>query len=244
VHKMYIPRKFKKREKPYKFLTLSFDDGVKQDERFIKMLDERGIKCTFNINSGLFGNVHNAPYEGGEVPHDEVEAKDVNRIYQDHEVAAHTLTHPLLSHLTEEEVIKEVGEDQKTLAELSGQEVFGLAYPFGRCYTEETIRIILENTPIRYARNIASHHGFEMPDKFMEWRPSCHWREESCIKLAKDFIDLDAKEDSLFYIWGHSYEFDMYNGWDEITELLDLIAGHDDIEYVTNGEIYKYITEE
>lgn len=241
---MYTPREFPKREKPYKFLTLSFDDGVKQDERFIKMLDERGLKCTFNINSGLLGNVHNAPYPGGEVPHDEIEAKDLRDIYQNHEVAVHTLTHPQLNKLSEEEVIHEVGDDQKALCELSGQDVFGMAYPFGRCYTDETIRVILENTPVRYSRNIASHHGFSMPGNFMEWCPSCHWREEGALKLAKDFIDLCAEEDSLFYIWGHSYEFDMYDGWKEITELLDLIANHDDITYVTNGEIYKYITKE
>lgn len=241
---MYIPRKIEKREKPYKFLTLSFDDGVKQDERFIEMLDKRGIKCTFNINSGLLGNVHNAPYEGGEVPHDEVEAKDLKRIYQNHEVASHTLTHPCLHHISEPEVIKEVGDDQKALELLSGQRVFGLAYPFGRCYTEETIRIILENTPIRYARNIASHCEFIMPERFMEWRPTCHWRDKRAKALISDFIKLVPEKDLLLYIWGHSYEFDMWDGWNEITELLDLMAGHDGIEYVTNGEIYMYMTEE
>ena len=33
-----------------KALTLSYDDGVQQDIRFIEILDKYGIKCTFNIN--------------------------------------------------------------------------------------------------------------------------------------------------------------------------------------------------
>ena len=37
-----------------KALTLSYDDGVQQDIRFIEILDKYGIKCTFNINSYSF----------------------------------------------------------------------------------------------------------------------------------------------------------------------------------------------
>ena len=36
-----------------KIITFSFDDGVEQDKRFIEILNEYGIKCTFNINSSL-----------------------------------------------------------------------------------------------------------------------------------------------------------------------------------------------
>ena len=36
-----------------KALTLSYDDGVVQDRRFMKILDNFGIKCTFNINSAF-----------------------------------------------------------------------------------------------------------------------------------------------------------------------------------------------
>lgn len=241
---MYIPRKIEKREKPYKFLTLSFDDGVKQDERFIKLLDERGLKCTFNINSGLLGTVHNIGFWDGEVPHDEVEADRVREIYCNHEVAVHTITHPRLDLLDEAGVIKEVGEDQRVLCELSGQDVFGMAYPGGPYYTDETIRIILEHTPVRYARNIKATHNYSLPANFMEWQPTCYWREEAARYLIKKFAELEPAEDSLLYVWGHSYEFDMWDGWDFITELLDIMAGHDDITYVTNGEIYKYMTQE
>ena len=40
-----------------KIFTLSFDDGVKQDKKLIEILDRYNIKCTFNINYGLLGNI-------------------------------------------------------------------------------------------------------------------------------------------------------------------------------------------
>ena len=47
---MYICFKGGKR----KALTLSYDDGVVQDIRLTEILKKHGIKCTFNISSGLF----------------------------------------------------------------------------------------------------------------------------------------------------------------------------------------------
>lgn len=237
---MYTFREFPKKEKPYKFLTLSFDDGVKQDERFIKMLDERGLKCTFNINTGLLGNVHNIAFKDGEVPHDEVEEDRVAELYRNHEVAVHTLTHPRLDLLDEAGVIKEVGGDADNIARLTGQEVVGMAYPGGPYYTDETIRIILANTSVRYGRNVKATYDFGFPENYMDWPPTCYWRDEKCEELIKRFAELEPTEDCILYVWGHSYEFDMWDGWDHITRLLDLMAGHDDITYATNGEIYKY----
>ena len=37
-----------------KAFTLSYDDGVDQDIRFMKILDKNGLKCTFNISAGRF----------------------------------------------------------------------------------------------------------------------------------------------------------------------------------------------
>ena len=35
----------------YKAVTLSYDDGVVFDKKLIQILDEYGLKCTFNLNS-------------------------------------------------------------------------------------------------------------------------------------------------------------------------------------------------
>lgn len=45
----------------------------------------------------------------------------------------------------------------------------------------------------------------------------------------------------LFYLWGHAYEFEAKNNWDQIEKLLSMIGGHDEIWYATNLEIYNYV---
>ena len=37
-----------------KAVTLSYDDGVRQDKRLISIMQKYGLKGTFNINAGLF----------------------------------------------------------------------------------------------------------------------------------------------------------------------------------------------
>ncbi len=40
----------------YKALTLSYDDGSIYDKRLLSIMQEYGLKGTFNLNSGMFGN--------------------------------------------------------------------------------------------------------------------------------------------------------------------------------------------
>ena len=39
----------------HKYLTFSFDDGLEQDKKLIKLMKKYGLKGTFNLNAGLFG---------------------------------------------------------------------------------------------------------------------------------------------------------------------------------------------
>ena len=46
----------------------------------------------------------------------------------------------------------------------------------------------------------------------------------------------------LFYIWGHSYEFNLDNNWELIEGVCAKLGGRDDIWYASNIEIYDYVT--
>ena len=58
------------------------------------------------------------------------------------------------------------------------------------------------------------------------------------FQLASSFIEAEPAEDEqmLFYIWGHSYEFDVDNNWDRIEKLCQMLGGRDDIFYGTNSQ--------
>ena len=45
----------------------------------------------------------------------------------------------------------------------------------------------------------------------------------------------------LFYVWGHSYEFDNDNNWEVIEHFAKYAGKREDIWYATNIEIYDYV---
>ena len=238
---MYDFKKYKKADGPHKFLTLSFDDGVTQDRRFIEIINKYGLKCTFNLNSGTLGQPGELRGEDWHVDHNKVSPDEVRTLYDGHEIAVHTVTHPRLDLLTQDEVFHQVEDDRIALEELSGQPIFGMAYPGGPFFNDEVINTIVTRTPIRYSRSTTSTFNFEMPDYLMIWKPTTHLIDEKTMGLAKKFVDAKAEEDMLFYVWGHTYEFDLHNYWDGVEEFCEIVSGKADICYATNGEIAEYI---
>ena len=208
-----------------KAITFSFDDGVLQDARTIEILDRYGLKATFNLNSGKFGS--KCPYEtnGRTVERTLIEPTLVKETYKNHEVAVHTVSHFNLTTLPKSCVIWQVEQDRRMLEELIGKKVPCMAYPCGGVnnddFVAETIR---ENTKIRFARTITSTYSFELQDNLLRFNPTIHFRDDRAFELAKEFIQLQTDEPKLFYIWGHTYEFDATDGaWERFEELCRIL---------------------
>ena len=60
-------------------------------------------------------------------------------------------------------------------------------------------------------------------------------------ELTKKFVESTPARPQLFYLWGHSYEFDDDNNWNVIEDFAKYTGGRDDTWYATNIEIYEYI---
>lgn len=223
-----------------KAVTFSFDDGVTQDIRLIEILNRYGLKGTFNINSELLGKPGELERNGKTVRHDKVRACDLREIYETHEIAAHTLTHPNLTKLCADEIIRQVEEDRKNLSRLCGYEVVGMAYPCGGVNNDERVaEIIKNNTGIKYARTITSTHVFEGQDNLFRFNPSVYYIEENLEDIVDAFLALEAEEPQLLYIWGHSYEMDAgYITWEKFEEICKKLAGRSEIFYGTNKEVF------
>ena len=212
-----------------KAVTFSFDDGCFQDIRLIELFDRYGLKCTFNLNSNLAG-IDNR-----------ISLNKVSEIYENHEIAVHTLTHPFLNKLSDDEIINEIENDRNQLQELVDYEVCGMAYPFGSSAIDErVINIVKNKTKIKYARATKMTKNFDIQTNLLDFRPTLHQNKyEDLFKLASEFVNLKTKEPKLFYIWGHSYEFDEDNGiyWDKFEEFCKIISNCDDIFFGTNREV-------
>lgn len=223
-----------------KAVTFSYDDGVTQDIRLIELFNKYHVQATFNLNSGRLGVEEELVREGKRVSHIKNKAEDIKYIYEGHEIAAHTLTHPLLPTLSDEEVIREVEEDRQKLSELAGYEVVGMAYPGGGVnFDSRCADLIRNNTGIQYARTTVSSHNFDLQEDLFVFRPTVYHHAEwdKLFELGEQFLQLKSEKPQIFYIWGHSYEFDIHNTWDKFEEFLQLISGKKDIVYGTNKEL-------
>ena len=223
-----------------KAVTFSYDDGVTQDQRLIRLFDRYGLKCTFNLNSGLLGRPGSLIREDVTVAHVKPRASEVRGIYAGHEIAGHTLTHPALSALTDEEVVREVEEDRLALSEIAGYEVVGMAYPGGtHVMNDHVADLIRTRTGIRYARTTTSTHSFDLQENLYVFNPTVYHHPEwdALFELGEKFVSLRAEKPQIFYIWGHAYEFDIHGDWERFEDFCRLISGKSDIFYGTNRQV-------
>jgi peptidoglycan/xylan/chitin deacetylase (PgdA/CDA1 family) len=175
-----------------------------------------------------------------QITHIKNKKEDVREIYEGHEVAVHTLTHPNLTTLDEKEIIRQVDADRKNLEQLVGYKVVGMAYPCGGINNNDYVAsVIKNNTPIRYARTITSTYNYDLQKNLYRFNPTVyhHAEMDKMFELGKEFIALKPDKPQIFYIWGHSYEFDIRNDWDRMEEFCAMISGHEDIFYGTNREV-------
>ena len=223
-----------------KAVTFSYDDGVTQDIRLIELLNKYGLKCTFNLNSQLLGKNRMLMRDYGRIAHYKIHPSDVRSVYEGHEIAVHTLDHPILPKVTDDaEVIRQVEQDRLNLSELAGYEVIGMAYPGGGVNNDRRVADLIQaHTGVQYARTITSNGSFAPQADLYRFQPTAfHLDFDKMMDLGRQFIEMDAESPQIFYIWGHAYELDARDDWDKLEKFFELISGHDDIFYGTNAEV-------
>lgn len=211
-----------------KVLTMSYDDGKQADERLVAVLNQHNIRGTFNLNYGLMENP------------ERIDKEKIKALYEGHEIATHTMTHPTISRCPMTQNAKEILEDRAGLESIVGYPVRGHAYPNGS-YNED-IKELFSKLGIAYARTADMETGsFELPADFMEWKATCH-HNYNLMKYAKEFAEFQKPQYlKCFYVWGHSYEFDRDNNWELIEEFCAYMGDREDIWYATNIEIADYM---
>lgn len=222
-----------------KALTLSYDDGVSEDVRMIELMRQYGIKGTFNLNSGLYRREDdkNAP----QFPRRMTEREIYDTFAESGmEVAVHGFKHLHLTEVSFDEADEDVRTDRLNLEKLFKRPIHGMAYPFGP-WNDMTIEVLRKNG-IYYSRTTHSTHDFGFPENWLVLHPTCHHNDSRLFELADEFISAEPSKPIMFYLWGHTYEFDHDNNWERIIEFFEKIGGRSDIWYATNMEIYSYIS--
>ena len=220
-----------------KAITLSYDDGVGQDIRLVEIFNKYNLKVTFNLNSGI-QNESNSWVNKGKLIR-RINIDKIEELYRGHEVAVHSLTHPHLEDIPKELILTEITEDRKNLERIFGYPVRGMAYPFGTY--NSTVIEVLKTCGIEYSRTVNQHERFSLPENYLEWHPTCHHKNPKFMELTRAFLDSQFAAMALYYVWGHSYEFDVDENWELIEEFSQVVSNKQDIWYATNIEIVDYL---
>lgn len=212
-------------------VTFSYDDGAKFDRILVEKFDKYGAKCTFNLNSA---NIEKRFDESAY----RIDEGFVKSISERHEIACHAQTHPFMEKLPLDMMVREVYRDRDSLENLIGKPVVGMAYPYGT-YDESVVNA-LRSCGIKYCRTTHATNGFGSQDNWLRLNPTCH--HNGALALVDAFFNTKPWHNlPIFYVWGHSFEFDGQNNWAVMDELLCRLSARDDIWYATNIELCDYM---
>lgn len=229
-----------------KAVTLSYDDGAVQDIKLVEILEKYKMKCTFNLVGSLIGKENRTD--------NEFIKKSI--IGNGHEIANHGYYHRSMDVLRPIEAIVETLDSRRTLEKEFKMIVRGMAFPdrtvnrFEKPDVYKQIKTYLENLDIVYTRCAGGieNDKFELPDDWHNWEVTAHHNNPRLMEYADKFLEIDVDSQycsrrmpRVFFMYGHSWEFDRDNNWDHLESVCEKLSGKDEIWYATNIEIYNYI---
>ena len=216
-----------------KAVTLSYDDGSKHDARLIDIMQQYGLKGTFNVCSSHL-------LEGGENSVPVSKYLDAGM-----EIAMHGQNHLWVVACTGADEVREFYQDKLDMERLTGCMMRGGAYAFGT-YTDRTVEL-LRSLGVCYFRTCHQTNAFDLPGDFLRWPMTCTHSSPKLPELIDAFLAERAKgavyyeKPRLFYLMGHSWEFARDDSWGVIEDFGRRMAEREDIWHATNAEICDYV---
>lgn len=231
----------------YKAVTFSYDDCPRYDIKLVGILNRYGIKCTFNVNSAF-------------IPETKTEwhlSKEEIAEYllgTGHEIAVHGAEHRAPGKQRAIDGIQDVLNCRLKLEKSFGRIIRGMAYPdsgitsFQNGASYENIRKYLADLDIVYSRTLGGDNdSFQLPDDWYAWMPTAHHTNPKVLDYIREFSEITPPEyiasrvPRLFYLWGHSFEFENNHNWELMVSICEQLGRRDDCWYATNLEIYNYV---
>jgi peptidoglycan/xylan/chitin deacetylase (PgdA/CDA1 family) len=120
--------------------SLTFDDGWRNWlTTALPVLERLGVRGTFFVCPGLFGATHpDVPGEAGALL-DEPEARALHEAGM--ELGSHSLSHPDLRRLSDDELVVELRDSKEAVEAITGEACRLFAYPYG-LYDERVLKAV------------------------------------------------------------------------------------------------------
>jgi len=230
-----------------RIVTTSWDDGDYADVKLAELLRCRGVCGTFYVP------IH---YRERPLEHSELRTLDSEGF----EIGAHGYTQKHLWGLQLDELAQEVRPCKQILEDVLGKEVEMFCYPRGR-YDANVVRALQDagykgartvrmlatkptsnpfmmpttlqvfpHRPVTYLKNVARARSMESLQSCLLQLP----RLGSWLDLGKRLFDDVLENGGIWHLYGHSWEIEGLNLWDELCEILDYVCRRDGVSYVPN----------
>ncbi|MEK7538397.1 MAG: polysaccharide deacetylase family protein [Patescibacteria group bacterium] len=228
-------------------VTTSWDDGHVLDLKLAQLLKKYNLKGTFYI----------APECHEILPQDRLSQVQVLALSKDFEIGAHTMTHPDMRLLTDEQIEREISDSKKLLEKWTGGSVKSFCYPSGKYLLKQkqVVReagFVLARTVRRFSFGFIKDL-YEMPTSIHTYD---HWLDAWQIALFVRFnpfkffqyyrhwdnlaiamFERVSENGGVFHIWGHSWEIEKLKDWNRLERVFQHIANKAGVEYLTNGKL-------
>lgn len=188
----------------------SFDDGHQLDIKLAEWLMERGLTGTFYIPSNC-----------------ELEEQQIKWLAdKGMTIGGHTVSHPIMRELTYEMQLWEAKNNREWLQEVTGQPVLSFAYPKGK-YDETTIKAV-KAAGFAEARTTNVLSVGDMEDPFRT-HTTIHIHPERREYEGRPLLGVAEEQiktagNNTIRVWGHSWEIERYNLWDEFDQIVKMLT--------------------
>lgn len=201
-------------------ILTSWDDGAYQDIRIADLLRKHNLPGIFYIPAQW---QHYCKSKGWEP----LTTEDLLGISNDFEIGSHGVTHALLTQVPLKTAVWEIQQSKIMLEEIVDKEVTSFCYPRGYSadhLKKEVAKVYLD------ARNTLV--GSITPPTDPYWTATSVHTYNRTEYGNMNWFDYGVKlldkakrnPNSVFHLWGHSWEVDKYNGWNALDRLMGLMA--------------------
>ncbi len=211
-----------------KYFVFCIEDGTIYDRNVISIFNKYNIRATFALNSGLDYFV----WYKDDKPVRRLSLPNNVDLYNNHEVASHSLTHPHLTMCPDEIILKEVGEDINNLENIFHREIKTFTFPFSD-FDERCINLIKDNFHTKCIGLPYFDKSFSLPKDTFHI-PFTIFGIDDALRLIDEFINGDG---TLFIYVGHSYDFEFDNSYEKLEKLCQILTKNHEIANITMSEI-------
>jgi len=241
-------------------ITTSWDDGHKSDLRLTKLLNQYGLKGTFYISkAGDFRSLTDDNIKeifktqeigAHTLTHPDLTEIDLAKVEKEI-IGSKEYLESLLKKKIKmfcypegeyNQKVKEITIKSGFLGARTIKE-FNFEKPNDFFEMETTIHIY----PFPFRKRNANHYHLTrflfqpLQRKFakvlkigLPFNSFFNW-----LNLAKNLFDYTKEEDGVFHLWGHSWELDRYDMWNDLEGLFRYIRQRENIISLTNSEVLE-----